>query len=113
VIYIFSQSVSIENNFHEESEQQIISIEPVIVSKKQVLTSSNVAIIKENTSDDNRSNRKSMFEPIITRRISPPIAPTNTHVMERVSLINSIDLNSFLFIGFYTSIKSWQSKSYQ
>jgi len=99
VIYIFSQSVSIEKNPHEEAEQQTPSIEPVVVPKKQVLISSNVAIIKENTPDDNRSNRKSMFEPLITRRVSPPIAPTNTHVMERVSLINSIDFNCFyLFI---------------
>jgi len=80
------QSVSINKNSHEESEQQITSIEPVIVSRKPVLISSNVAIIKENTSDDNRLNRKSMFEPIITRRISPPIAPTNTHGIERDSI---------------------------
>jgi hypothetical protein len=35
-------------------------------------------------------NRKSMFEPIITRRTSPP---TTTHVIERVSLIISLDFN--------------------
>ncbi len=95
----FSQSVSIEKNHHEEPEQQqTTSVEPIMVSRKQVVLSSNTAITKENTSEDTRSNRKSMFEPIITRRVSPQIAPTNTHAIERVSLIIFYNFQFFLFL---------------
>ena len=41
--------------------------------------------MNENTSEDNRMNRKSMFESAIPRRVTPPRAPTNTNVIERVS----------------------------
>jgi len=101
-INCFSQSVSIEKNHHEEPEQQqqqqTTSVEPIMVSRKQVVLSSNTAITKENTSEDTRSNRKSMFEPIITRRVSPQIAPTNTHAIERVSLIFFYNFQFFLFL---------------
>jgi len=75
------QSASIEKNLHEEPEQkqQTAPIEPV----KQVTISSNITVIKENTSEDTRSNKKSIFEPIVTRRPSPP---TTTHVFERDSI---------------------------
>ena len=48
---------------------------------------------------DTRSNRKSMFEPVITRRVSPPIAQTNTHIIERVSLIILINRNIDLIVN--------------
>jgi len=115
--FFFSQSISNEKDSHEDLEQPTTSIEPEIVSRKpQVTISSNTAIIKENTSEEIRSNRKSMYEPIITRRTSP-MKPTTTHAIERVSSIIPMSLNSHclfcLFPGFYSSIKSWQSKSHK
>jgi hypothetical protein len=56
-----------------------------------------------------------MFEPAMPRRATPPVTSTNTHIIERVSSMNSIDLDYLfnLFLGFYPSIESWQSKSYK
>jgi hypothetical protein len=94
---LFSQPTSIEKHHDEEFEQQTPSLEPTVVSRKQVTISPNVTKVKENTSEDTRSNRKSMFEPAMTRRASPSTAVTNPNAVERVSSIILIDLN-FYFI---------------
>ncbi len=95
---LFSQPTSIEKHPDEESDQQQTpTLEPTVVSRKQVTISSNVTKVKENTSEDIRSNRKSMFEPAMAQRVSPSTAVTNPHAIERVSSIILIDLN-FYFI---------------
>jgi hypothetical protein len=87
--HIFSQLVSNEKSHQVEPEQEIF-------------TESSVTTRKRVPSVDSRSNRKTMFEQSTT--------PTNTHVIERVNLnIISSKEKYFLFLGFNTSIKSWQS----
>jgi hypothetical protein len=77
------QSIANEKDPYEELEQQPTSIEQETASRKpQVTISSNTAIVKENTSEEICSNRKLMYESIITRRASPPI----THGIERDSI---------------------------
>ncbi|CAF1515854.1 unnamed protein product [Adineta steineri] len=79
------QSISNEKHQHDEPEQQeVIFHESPVISRKQVNISSNLTIVKENTSEDVRLNRKSMFEPAITRRASPTVPLTNT--VERDSI---------------------------
>ncbi|CAF1222257.1 unnamed protein product [Rotaria sp. Silwood1] len=71
----------IEKSQSEESEK-ITSIEPDIVPKKQVISSSKpITTVKETTSNDTPT-----FNPSIIRRLSSRVPQTNTHIVERDSI---------------------------
>ncbi|UJR31947.1 hypothetical protein I4U23_019420 [Adineta vaga] len=79
------QTISNENSLHDEADQQPPStIEPVLVSRKEVTLTSNLTMIKDNTSQDLRTNRKSMIESTTTRQSSPS-TPMSTAI-ERDSI---------------------------
>ncbi len=106
--FFFSQSIANEKDPYEELEQQPTSIEQETASRKpQVTISSNTAIVKENTSEEICSNRKLMYESIITRRASPPI----THGIERVSSIILISLNIHCLFIFQDSIRALKASN--
>ncbi|CAM4965660.1 unnamed protein product [Rotaria socialis] len=79
------QSGFIEKNHQEEPEHQPIS---TIVPKKQSATiSSDIhERVKESSSDDTHSIRKSTSNPTATRRSSPRIIQPTIHAMERDSI---------------------------
>lgn len=78
--FIFSQSVSDETN--EVVEQPSPSMRSV---KPTVPTVPSPVVTRDSTGANNRSNRKSMFEPATTRRVSP--SPTSP-VVERVQFFS-------------------------
>ena len=89
-LFRFSQAVSDETNEVEEPAPSMRSVKPTV-----------------STAVDTRSNRKSMFEPAITRPMSPP---ATSPVAERVQPLeedeNSANLFSFLSQDSIRALKS-------
>ncbi|CAF0928845.1 unnamed protein product [Adineta ricciae] len=84
------QTISTEKPSHDESDEQTTPItEPILVSRKQITLSSNLTTSKENKHEDLRSNRKSMFEPVVSRQASPPITVSNASERDSIRALKA------------------------
>ncbi|CAF0879340.1 unnamed protein product [Adineta ricciae] len=84
------QTISIEKPSHDESAGQTTpTTESILISRKQITLSSNLTTSTENKPEDLRSNRKSMFEPVVSRQASPPITVSNASERDSIRALKA------------------------